>query len=226
MKRSTILTVSVLVHVGAAIGLGTIQAKENRKPTSIELADIPQKDRPKAEQPPPPPPVAPPPRPRAAPRAAVPQAPLPADALKAFENLPDFGFSLEGSIGAAGIAVPIRPAGFVAASAPVVKPIAAATELGANGTCRDPATKPKPVHVPRPEYPQAAINARVGGRVRLELKVAATGQVLDVSVLEGLGHGFDEAAVAAAKRARFEPALLCGKAAPGRFTISMRFSAS
>ena len=50
--------------------------------------------------------------------------------------------------------------------------------------------------------------------------------LIGVRVLSGLGYGLDEAALAAAQSASFEPAVRCGKPARATFTISMRFSSS
>jgi TonB family protein len=55
-------------------------------------------------------------------------------------------------------------------------------------------------------YPEAALRERLEGSVGLELVVAEDGTVADVKVTAPAGHGFDEAAAAAARRFRFEPA--------------------
>jgi protein TonB len=97
--------------------------------------------------------------------------------------------------------------------------------LPAIDDCADPPAKPKPVSVPQPAYTEAARAAAVEGKVRVELTVDEAGRVVSVRVLSGLGHGLDEAAVAAAKAATFQPAVRCGKPTRATFTISMRFSA-
>ena len=56
------------------------------------------------------------------------------------------------------------------------------------------------------EYPPAALEQRVEGRVALRLTVDAQGNVIEAEVLEPAGHGFDEAARAAAMRVRYRPA--------------------
>jgi protein TonB len=80
--------------------------------------------------------------------------------------------------------------------------------------------------VPQPAYTDRAREAGVEGKVRIELTVDETGRVVSVKVLSGLGYGLDEAAVAAAQSATFEPAIRCGKPTRATFTISMRFSSS
>jgi periplasmic protein TonB len=78
--------------------------------------------------------------------------------------------------------------------------------------------------VPQPLGTEAARAAGIEGKVRVQLTVDETGHVVDVKLLQGLGYGLDEAALAAAKRAEFEPALRCGKPTRATFNISMRFT--
>ena len=104
-----------------------------------------------------------------------------------------------------------------------VAPAQAATT--ADG-CDEPPAKPKPKNVPQPAYTDRAREAGAEGKVRIELTVDETGRVVSVKVLSGLGYGLDEAAVAAAQSATFEPAIRCGKPTRATFTISMRFSSS
>src|ERR1019366_4815633 len=60
----------------------------------------------------------------------------------------------------------------------------------------------------RAEYPQAALRDHVTAPVTvvLLLEVDSQGAVSDVAVKESRGHGFDEAAIAAARNFRFDPA--------------------
>jgi len=55
-------------------------------------------------------------------------------------------------------------------------------------------------------YPSQALAERREGNVGLELDLDAVGQVVDVRVVAPAGHGFDEAAVEAARSFTFEPA--------------------
>ncbi len=61
----------------------------------------------------------------------------------------------------------------------------------------------------RPEYTEEARAASIEGKVRVEITVDASGAIRSVKVLEGLGHGLDEAAVRAVEGATFEPAQQC-----------------
>ena len=90
--------------------------------------------------------------------------------------------------------------------------------------CEEPPSKPRPREMQKPEYTQEARTAGIEGKVRVELTVSAEGVVREVKVLESLGHGLDEAAVAAVRAASFEPALHCGKPVEATFVVSIRFS--
>ena len=50
-----------------------------------------------------------------------------------------------------------------------------------------------------PEYTEEARAAAIEGKVRVEITVDASGAIRSVKVLEGLGHGLDEAAYARSK---------------------------
>src|SRR2546423_1409149 len=84
-----------------------------------------------------------------------------------------------------------------------------------------PPAKPKPRSVPQPAGSEAARAAGVEGKVRVQLTVDETGHVVDVKLLQGLGYGLDEAALAAARQAEFEPAVRCGKPTRATFNITM-----
>jgi TonB family protein len=56
-------------------------------------------------------------------------------------------------------------------------------------------------------YPEAAKRAGLEAKVVLRLSIDADGHVTNAEVEKGAGHGFDEAAQAAAERFRFEPAM-------------------
>jgi TonB family protein len=65
---------------------------------------------------------------------------------------------------------------------------------------------------PNPIYTQEARNLRLEGEVLLEVQFAANGQLHVNRVVRGLGHGLDEAAIAAANKMRFKPATRNGQA--------------
>jgi protein TonB len=239
--RTPFFVFSVTAHLGLAIGLGRMHVSESHAATAIEIADVSKAKKaepPKAvmeTEPPktehhapvrraaaaPPPPAQntpPPPAPRA--RVAL-----------ADTSLQDFGVSLSGAVGGDGIALPagggpVAAAVAPARSAPVHRALAmAAGPSSTADACDEPAGKPHALNVPQPAYNANARAAGIEGKVRVRLTVDATGKVIDVAVIAGLGYGLDEAALAAAREATFEPALRCGKPVQATFTISMRFTA-
>ena len=73
----------------------------------------------------------------------------------------------------------------------------------------DSAGKMVPAEViskPTPAYTVEARNLRIEGEVVLEVVFEASGKLRIVRVVQGLGHGLDEAAVHAAEQIRFKPA--------------------
>jgi len=115
-------------------------------------------------------------------------------------------------------------------------PVAAA-QIGATTPAGDPPPTPTPgantgTSAPRlrqfvqAEYPAAALAAGREGAVLLQIALDAEGHVTDVTVVQGLGDGFDEAAVAAARRFEFEPGRRDGVAVPAVLRYRYRFRAS
>ena len=64
---------------------------------------------------------------------------------------------------------------------------------------------------PNPVYTEEARNLKLEGEVLLEVDFAANGQLHVKRIVRGLGHGLDEAAIVAANRMRFKPALRVGQ---------------
>ncbi len=72
---------------------------------------------------------------------------------------------------------------------------------------------PQLIQAVAPEYPPAALAAGKTAKVKVKIYIDATGIVTKVDVLEKVGDGFDEAAVAAALQYVFDPAEIDGKPA-------------
>lgn len=68
------------------------------------------------------------------------------------------------------------------------------------------ATMPRLVKYAPPVYPLEAQSAGIEGNVELKLEIDKTGRVKNAEVARSGGHGFDEAALAAAPNLEFEPA--------------------
>jgi len=65
---------------------------------------------------------------------------------------------------------------------------------------------------PNPTYTDEARNLKLEGEVLLEVQFGANGQLHVNRVVRGLGHGLDEAAIGAANKMRFKPAMRSGQA--------------
>ena len=76
---------------------------------------------------------------------------------------------------------------------------------------------PKLLQATAPDYPPAALAAGKTAKVKVRIKIDVTGVVTSVDVVDKVGDGFDEAAVAAALQYVFDPALIDG--APGPITV-------
>jgi TonB family protein len=74
-----------------------------------------------------------------------------------------------------------------------------------------PTTLVEITYKPNPVYTDEARHLQLQGEVLLEVEFAANGQLHVNRVVRGLGHGLDEAAVAAANKMRFKPALRNGQ---------------
>src|SRR5215467_6235538 len=73
-------------------------------------------------------------------------------------------------------------------------------------------------------YPEEARREALEGNVTLVLDVDASGKVTAASVKEGAGHGFDEAALLAAKKFVFTPAQKDGKPVAARILYRYAFT--
>ncbi len=232
--RFGVVSVSIAVHGVALLALGSIREKKAVEATAISVVDTPK---PK-EKPPEPAKVEPPPEPktpkvarRAPAPAPVPEAVNPPPAAPTTASLasaPDFGLELSGggSTGGLAVAVPAAGAARPAPTKTVTKSLSSAKpELVSDACAEEGPFKPKLVTPPQPAYTDAARAAGVEGKVRVQIDVDETGAVVAVRVLAGLGYGLDEAAIAAAKAAVFQPAQRCGKPVRSTFTVSMRFQA-
>lgn len=88
------------------------------------------------------------------------------------------------------------------------------------------AETPAPVLVgfTKPEYPALARRFGVQGDVVLRLAVDVSGKVTGVELMKGLGRGgLDEAAMSAARSARFRPASRNGQAVPSSYVLIVPF---
>ena len=217
------------------VALGGIRTPAEMLATAIEVTETAKKETPPPPpEPPPEPPKPPEPKQVAKPPAKTPEPPppdvAPPESPSPMANLPDFGLELSGGTGGGnGLAMPkggdARPA--KAAPSAVQKTFEkAAPAPKPADACDEPPAKPKLLNLPQPAYTDAARAAGIEGKIRVQLTVDETGKVIDAKALTSLGHGLDEAALAAARAATFEAAVRCGKPSRSTFTIAIRFAAS
>ena len=79
---------------------------------------------------------------------------------------------------------------------------------------------------PAPVYTEEARRLRVEGDVVVQVVFSATGEIQIIGVVKGLGHGLDEAAVAATRQIRFTPARRDGHFVDYPATIHVVFALS
>lgn len=92
---------------------------------------------------------------------------------------------------------------------------------GAGGALDQP---PKPVRKPQPVYPQSLLKRKIGGRVQVACVVSDKGDVTSASVRTSSGQSkLDEAAVKAARRWKFKPAIVAGRPSKGSVVIPFNF---
>lgn len=208
MARSsnTVYLVSFAAHVAGGIGLALVKPPPPKTEEVIEISTFDMEKKKEEQKPEPEPEEAPAPAPKAA-KAAPAPAPV----------VQNIGFVVSGGGGGpGGIAVPVAPQPVVRQEARQVASVAP--------TCADPEVKAKALSMPKPVYSDEARAAQIQGKVRVQLTIDAEGRVTDATVLEGLGHGLDEAALAAVREAKFTPAQRCGKPVSSTFSVAIRFA--
>jgi len=227
LEASRFFAFSLGAHVLLGAALAAAPSDRRHEAVAITFRDVkkpaPAPKAAPAEAPPLPAPhamkakAAPAAAPKAAPAAASPHL------GPALDALPDFGLSLGGG-GGGGLAIPTGPrGGGDAAPAPVGAKTLTRVAPKVD-ECSDPSAKPRPLSRPAPAYTDAARAAGVSGKVRVEITVDEQGRVASARVIQGLGYGLDEAALAAARAMTFEPAVRCGRASPATFKIGFNFA--
>ena len=76
---------------------------------------------------------------------------------------------------------------------------------------------------PNPVYTDEARSLKLEGEVLLEVSFSATSSLHVNRVVRGLGHGLDEAAIAAANKIRFKPALRNGQPMDSTAVVHVTF---
>jgi TonB family protein len=113
----------------------------------------------------------------------------------------------------------VKQAGFGDAQPP-----ATASEPKVRAESAKPATTPVEVlQKPTPVYTDEARKLHIEGEVLLEVQFGASGTLHVLRVVRGLGHGLDEAAVAAAQKIRYKPATRAGQPVDSTATLHIVF---
>ncbi len=88
----------------------------------------------------------------------------------------------------------------------------------------DSLVKPKRKGTVEPQYPSLLKAQGIEGDTTVLVRISETGEILDVKVVKGSGQkAFDDAALVAAKKERFEPALRNGAPIPYTLKYTYRF---
>lgn len=109
---------------------------------------------------------------------------------------------------------PLATASFDATEAPTAR-VAKNTQVSFEGI--------EILEKPQPAYTEEARRLRIEGTVRLRVVFGAAGQIRVLSVVQGLGHGLDEAAIQAAEAIRFRPARRDGRPVDAPAVIQIQF---
>jgi protein TonB len=234
-KGGLLYLTSFLAHGALALGVVSIKGARAKEVVAISMVETkkPAKVEEKAPEAPKetPPPETPKAKAASRPKAEAP-APAPPPAAEApvaaadLPSAPDFGLTLGGGVGG-GPGLAVAAGAGRRADAPkqeqVTKKVLAAP-APQKDACTEAIHKAKVLSITQPSYTSEARAAQAAGRVRVEVTVDATGRVASARVLEGLGFGLDEAALAAARAATFEPGTKCGTPTSSTFVIAIRFT--
>ncbi|MBN1142600.1 MAG: energy transducer TonB [Deltaproteobacteria bacterium] len=106
-----------------------------------------------------------------------------------------------------------EPSGALAGSGSPWNPAAFGTREG-----------PRLVGAIRPDYPPQARRLQKEGQVVIQLRLDRNGALCGAKVVKGAGFGFDEAALAAIRKARFLPAVRDGRPVPCLALLPIRFT--
>ncbi len=237
----TAAAVSVVGHLALAWSIAGHKAPPARRWVDLELATPPPRPAPTPTTPPPAPeaaqkaPKPPPParklvaraaRPAAAP-APAPAAPTPKVGIDERRTTPGGGMALTTGTtldGVIGTGKAERPAPPAPRPAPPAAPRAGAGTGGRKLVPLFAVTRlPKARHAIEPRVPDAFRGAAREALVVVEVELDPRGRVVQARVLRGAGFGLDEAALDAARRTDFEPALVGSAPVAVRYQIPFRF---
>jgi protein TonB len=231
--------VSLLLHTLLGAGLVALAARPAKKSQKITFQVV--KEQPKQrvefdEPPPPPPPPPPKPRPKLTkpidltkpqPKVEQPQSAAAAPQREGPPPPPvNFGVNAALISEAGSFAV---QSGNTAMADPELAKKAKKDGQGGQGGPFVPVPVARVTKMPelladhKVAYPEEARKAGIEGRVVLLLDIDESGRVVKAKVVKGAGHGMDEAALEAAYKFRFKPALAGADPVPVRINYTYTF---
>jgi TonB family protein len=111
------------------------------------------------------------------------------------------------------------------AAPPAGRPVAAEHEpLPGNGSDTASADPAFPIFSPRPEVKDRTLLPSTDRQVIVDVKVSAAGDVLEATLVQGLGNALDDLVLTTVKTWRFHPAMLNGNPVPTEAELIFPFS--
>jgi protein TonB len=221
-RRVAVATVaaSIALHGAAFTAAARVRPAPRRERVELEVVS---RARPAPATPPAPEPVRE--RPRSAPRAiaavrpaapapppapppALASAPAPAPAPRA---IPRVGISLGSTVASGGFAIGVGNTAYGKAAETAADPSSVRPYAGGVVPAARLSAQPRPLELPRIEYPAKARKDGIEGQVALLLRIDARGVVTAVRALDAPSPALAAAAVEGASRFRFTPALVEGE---------------
>ena len=218
MKSKTVV-ISLVIHLGLAFalfGATNRRVSARRQATAVRLADE------KKKPPPPPKPkaeVKPPPRKVASIPKEEPAAKAPAAAPHTVAVATAIKMTADDVAAPGDIVVPTGKALASVGPPPSKRPHVGE---GEEGPCHQEPSKPEPVYKTEIELTARAKAEGTEGKLKLRLTVGRDGAVVNVDVLGSVAPDVDAAAVEAAKKWRFRPAMACGRPVAGGTYVLVR----
>ncbi|MDB4944704.1 MAG: uncharacterized protein JWP97_4238 [Labilithrix sp.] len=225
MRTGYLIAASLAFHVGLFATISQRSKQIEKRQTLIAMVDQKKKEAERKAEPPPKPIEAPKEvlrpkllQPAPAPAPAEPAAsPAPSPQMAA---MPDYGLKLSGAKGSGGVGVPDNKGGVPGGTGTVPggtgKPVEKTLGNPAPGAAKDPdlqeliaGWRPRATARVKPVYPDDARSSEIEGTVVVEAIIDCSGKVSSAKVLNGLGHGLDEAALTAVRKQEFERADGC-----------------
>jgi protein TonB len=96
--------------------------------------------------------------------------------------------------------------------------------VGGNGADAESANPAFPVFSPRPPVSDRSLLPASSQEVVVDVKVSANGDVLEATLVKGLGNGLDQIVLETVKTWRFHPATLNGNPVPTEAELIFPFN--